>query len=683
MYSVTAPHQPAGLLCAVFGWASAPSAWAPQHVGGEIVTLLDGPPIVQWIAANRSVGFVRRLASTHRVAMNGACAVVARENVWVKETKKMVMNPLTGEMEPTGAVLGRSPMWDYRIKVDPWQVFGQVELDVMGQDIVVEHVWAASVTGMNSLGHSGPHGGVRVKLELDMQAQDDQQLDIDGTGTPSAQPAIVRCKNLEPPEYDCKLGCKYTLLNMFESRVSSKVHLETWQQGAKVTIDFGTTAVKISEVWGAQTMDDDAPEASALAAAGKTRWTFRLLPFNHHMPTDRRSCFGFDSTPPFHTLPIISCIPSQPFPPPPPPSAPSPPPAPPPYMVTERSDCFLGGRVTYVTTPGNTPGTLWEVNVHMERWLVGAQLTLNFFGDHLRAHPLRIASFQPSDAILQVAATYHSVVLELRNSPVHEFNIQAYGLSDGLGKIACCCADMPSPPPPPPTPPPNPRPPPEFPRVPPSPVGISESEWGRGIIGATAVSPPAPPPFRNTATQTDKGSTTATAAAAILGLGIAGYLGMRLVSHIKDQARDPRRKLPPLAKGVHLAGGRPMPIPNAEQGTSDEEEATTKLHIEVSPEERCALRISMGSITNMGDLQELVAEVCEEAGYKQLDDLVMAYKRPDGEFATVTRSVTVDMLKESPALRLAPASTSKKSSKGGEKPKKSSSAGKEKKPSRR
>ena len=146
----------------------------------------------------------------------------------------MVMNSLTGEMEPTGTVIARQPMWDYRIKVEPWQVFGHIELDVMGEDIVIEHVWAASVLNMNSLGNSGPHGGVRVKLELDMQAQDDQQLDIDGTGTPSANPAIVKCSNLEPPEYDCKLNAKYTMLNAFEKRVSSKVHLKTWQQGAKV-----------------------------------------------------------------------------------------------------------------------------------------------------------------------------------------------------------------------------------------------------------------------------------------------------------------------------------------------------------------------------------------------------------------------------------------------------------------
>ena len=53
-------------------------------------------------------------------------------------------------------------------------------------------------------------------------------------------------------------------------------------------------------------------------------------------------------------------------------------------------------------------------------------------------------------------------------------------------------------------------------------------------------------------------------------------------------------------------------------------------------------------------VQDLVAEVCDEAGYRDLDDLVMSYKQPDGSFAIVTRSVTIEMLKASPALKLAP-----------------------------
>ena len=113
----------------------------------------------------------------------------------------------------------------------------------------------------------------------------------------------------------------------------------------------------------------------------------------------------------------------------------------------------------------------------MQRWLVGAQLTLDFFGEHLRAHPLRVSAIDPDDAVKQVAMnlptishllppsltfshllispppsptivhllpppptidsddavkqvaiTGHSVVLELRNSPVHEFNMQVWAL---------------------------------------------------------------------------------------------------------------------------------------------------------------------------------------------------------------------------------------------------------------
>ena len=154
-----------------------------------------------------------------------------------------------------------------------------------------------------------------------------------------------------------------------------------------------------SAVWGATELDpdDDAPPNLHL---------FRLMPYNHHMPTDRRSSFGFDATPPFHQVPTITCVPSRPFPPPPPPSPPSAPPSPPPYLVTERTDCFLGGRVTFVTTPSETPGTLWEANVHMERWLVGAQLTFNFYGDSLYAHPLRIASIQVRRPLLRRLALF-------------------------------------------------------------------------------------------------------------------------------------------------------------------------------------------------------------------------------------------------------------------------------------
>jgi hypothetical protein len=162
------------------------------------------------------------------------------------------------------------------------------------------------------------------------------------------------------------------------------VKLQTWQEGAHVSLDFGDVEIQASQLWGATLVEDDDGSPPGVVHV-------RLLPFNHHTPTDRRSSFGFDATPPFHELPFISCVPSRPFPPPPPPSAPSPPPSPPPFHVTERDECFLGGRVTFLKSPDEKPGTLWEVEVELDTWMVGAQLTLDFFGKSLKQHPLRLS----------------------------------------------------------------------------------------------------------------------------------------------------------------------------------------------------------------------------------------------------------------------------------------------------
>jgi len=554
------------------------------------------------------------------------------------------VDPITGD--EVGPVLESTPMWDYRIKVDPWQVFGTIELEIVGTDIVVEHIWAANVLDMNE----GPTR-VAVKLELDNTPQDDQQFDIDGTGIPTDGFAVIRCVGLEPVESDCKLGIKYNVLNTYQGVISSKLTVNTWQDGAKVKLQFGSET-QISEVWGAQLLD---VEEEAMI----TEATFRLLPYNHHTPLDRRSAFGFDATPPFHQIPTISCIPSHPFPPPPPPTPPLPPPAPPPFFVSERSDCFLGGRLTFVTAPSDIPGALWEVNVKMHRWEVGAQLTLNFYGDQLKKHPLRIKTVEPDDAVEQVSTTAHSTIVQLKNSPVREFNIRAYGMVDGLGKLACCCAPVPSPPPPPPLPPPSPSPPPSSPRPPPGTGGSAlGASWGRGIIGHAEVfsPPPSPPPEEMSKTTTNY---TVGVMAYVATFGIVGYVLRKLM-----KLRKNNKKLPTLAE-LQAKGGKRIGAPAAglRRAIDDIETApitkgggtTTKLHIEISASERTSLKISLEGITCMEELQELVAEVCDEAGFRQLDDLILQYKRPDGKFATVTRSVTIKSIKTSPALRLAPA----------------------------
>ena len=174
--------------------------------------------------------------------MNGACAVIARSNVWTKDPSDKEVDPDTGEIHEVGG--DAKPMFDYRVKVDPWQVFGNVEIEIVGDDIVVEHVWAASVVEMSNFEAEGTRKpGVRIKVELDNTPQDDQQFDIDGTGVPSVVPTIGGCSNLEPVFADCKLLAKYSMLNSFEGTVSSKVHINTWQEGAKINVDFGDSEV--------------------------------------------------------------------------------------------------------------------------------------------------------------------------------------------------------------------------------------------------------------------------------------------------------------------------------------------------------------------------------------------------------------------------------------------------------
>jgi len=192
-------------------------------------------------------------------------------------------------------------------------------------------------------------------------------------------------------------------------------------------------------------------------------------------------------------------------------------------------------------------------------------------------------------------------------------------------------------------------------------------EWGRGIIGHIAGPPPSPPPLPDAwlaKEKTTSGSTTTVTALGVLCFGAVMFVLRRILKHLNS----PHRLIPqPNAYG-RRKGGRAADDAMMPMFDADEEAApTTKLHIQVSATERCALKISMGAVHCMEDLQELIAEVCEEAGYRELDDLVMSYKRPDGEFATVTRSVTVDMLKAAPALRLAPAGavTAAKPSGGG------------------
>eukprot|EP00965_Chrysotila_dentata_P234169 6200020-Pleurochrysis_carterae.AAC.1 len=104
-------------------------------------------------------------------------------------------------------------------------------------------------------------------------------------------------------------------------------------------------------------------------------------------------------TPPLIKMPKMMCKPVLPFPPPPPPSPPIPPPNPPPYLAMDETDCFLGGQAVFTVKPAKLPGRTWSVLVSLQRWSPGVQLTIDFIGEQLRQHPLRIVQMMPLSAV--------------------------------------------------------------------------------------------------------------------------------------------------------------------------------------------------------------------------------------------------------------------------------------------
>ena len=60
----------------------------------------------------------------------------------------------------------------------------------------------------------------------------------------------------------------------------------------------------------------------------------------------------------------------------------------------------------------------FEVTVTFQSWQPGVHVLLNFFGDHLVEHPLKVLSIDPQDVVDRNTMTTHSIDLTLRSSPV-------------------------------------------------------------------------------------------------------------------------------------------------------------------------------------------------------------------------------------------------------------------------
>lgn len=456
----------------------------------------------------------------------GACATIYHEQKWMDEDA--LHN------------------WDYKIIVRPWTVFGKVSVKLHGIDMRVEHVYGAA----------GETGSDHVTVELNNHGNSgcEDCFEISGTGQPSGQPTLSCSGLLEEDELStCPLGVAFNIISLNRPHdpgggnngaFTAQAKVKTWVEPTDMTLAFDAPLL-ISDVWNGEVKEGGVMSKSV---------TIRLKKSVGSWYGERKSCFGFSAAGMLSRLPRITCKISKPMPAPPPPSPPATPPGVPPYYSASQRACFLGGGATFVDAPDLDPigGWMkpWQVAVKLDRWVVGTQIVLDFNGDRLVAHPLKILKVDPETAVRRESLTKHSVVLILAPSPVESFTVTGSGAVEGMRELNCCCdAPPPSPPSPPPPPillspaPPLPPPPPEPPMHPISPAPSPSPE--RDIIGRGRPSPPWSPPLPQAPPDGAWAKIDGTSSSNMT-LAVAALVMLAGLAFVEVRHRQRRRKLQPL-----------------------------------------------------------------------------------------------------------------------------------------
>lgn len=582
----------------------------------------------------------------------GECAGVAHHDNWEDET--------------TGA-----PFWNYRIKVFPWRVFEVVTVRFR-PPVSVDHLWAA-----NLLSNEVQDDEQVITVELGHKSQDDFTFAIDGTGGPIKH-TTISCANTEEPISTCGLEPDFTILNNYNGIISPKIHMGTWQVGASVDLTF-REPISVGQAWGAELVgepEDDDEDGMASPSTGFTL-RFRLLPLSRGLPPERKDSFGFEASPPFHSMPTISCILRQRLPPPPPPSPPSPSPPPPQRKLVDEHECFLGGRMAFVKPP-STVGMPWRIDVTLVKWEPDVLLTLNFVGDsahELEGHPLQIDSVNPRDAVWEDAITKHSVTYRLRpvmGDDPGALHIIAYGKITGLGQVTCCCA--PPPPPPPDAEPPPPLPPPPSPRPQPPPPPPYDHLTNIEIAGSEMARPP-PPALETEPGASSVGSSTQTVLLSVLGAMLLYFYGSKWLKQLQEHLRFTRMK-----KDVQKRfgpGGEQVPVDDIDDigdygAEADGMEvgwggkkvdakqkgarttASPMLSMQLTSERSHEVALRMGGIKSMKQLQAMVLQEWCAAGGDRQESLMMELIDASGEAVKVSKTTDVNAVSRAVTLSLLP-----------------------------
>ncbi|KAL1504877.1 hypothetical protein AB1Y20_008647 [Prymnesium parvum] len=589
-------------------------------------------------------------ALAKKVDMQGKCAVVVKEQKWLAE-----------DME--GEAQGN---WDYKIRVEPWTLFGKVRVRLMGNAMQVAHVYGGTTAELGEAAFTVTLSAVPVG--------GDSVFEISGYGEPIRLPELT-CRDLHQ-DMDlstCILGVHFLIKSllppapivteegeeaMTEGSFSAVAKVDTWVEPSEVTFSFNAP-IRVNDLWNARVTS---------GGTGTTKVTFKLTRQPGSWYGERKSAFGFSGEGDISALPHVSCRLNNPMPRPPPPQPPSPPPTVPPFYVASISGCFLGGGATFTVAPSadEVVGWIesWEVTVSFHKWQAGVHVLLNFFGDHLAEHPLKVLSIDPQDVVQRNEMTTHSIDLTLRSSPVRTFKILASGAVDGMNDLQCCCVmpppTPPSPPPPPrlfPHPPPPPPPPPSPPAPPPPPgTGL------RQIVGRGAPSPPhpppPPPPSPDTAEQKWSGTLIGLTLAAVALRCFVEILAIRkrfgsvsrwmVFVHTQGSMRKNATLVPTSCDGALALTHRPPAAGARLMGRP----RRVKLRVELTNGTEHVQHLPSSCLSSLEELQEAVGEVCSHIDEGLLGELVMVFEDSTGRRCTLTNEADMEEVARAPELRL-------------------------------
>jgi len=139
---------------------------------------------------------------------------------------------------------------------------------------------------------------------------------------------------------------------------------------------------------------------------------------------------------------------------PPPPTPPRTPPMPPPGFDIDPGKCKNGGRTHFIVAPHQlaSHATLqtWELNVHLNTWLKGMHVVIDFPSLRHANHALHVSAVKPPDVAKLVAVTKHSAIIELLETAARDFQFEALGDVDSL-EVICDLSNVRLFPPPPPS----------------------------------------------------------------------------------------------------------------------------------------------------------------------------------------------------------------------------------------